>query len=140
VTGFVYLMGNVSMPDIYKIGMTMRSAQERADELSAPSGLPTPFEVLCAVELEDPRTFERRMHRFFCHNRVSETREFFRFANERPFDTILTVICEMAVLSAISVEVTPAADKYLARHSPNATYQELKRLFASQLVGEEVAA
>lgn len=79
--GFVYLLGNDSMPDIYKIGCTERSPKLRAEELSAPTAVPSPYEVLCYVETADFQAVEAKMHRWFEEARVSHNREFFRLAN-----------------------------------------------------------
>lgn len=75
--GFVYILGNESMPDIFKIGCSERSPHARADELSKPTGVPTPFQVLCYIEVEDFQAVERNMHKWFDEYRVNPSREFF---------------------------------------------------------------
>lgn len=79
--GFVYLLANDCMPDIYKIGCTERSPKQRAEELSSPTAVPGPYEVLCYVEVDDFQAVEAKMHRWFAQARVNENREFFRVAN-----------------------------------------------------------
>lgn len=76
--GFVYVLGNECMPDIIKIGCTERSPTARAEELSKPSGVPTPFRVLCFAEFEDFQAVEQHMHEWCKHSRVANNREFFR--------------------------------------------------------------
>jgi hypothetical protein len=79
--GFVYLLGNPCMPSVYKVGCTERSPRQRAEELSTPTGVPLPFDVLCYMEMEDFQAQERRMHGWLEDVRVSPQREFFRLGN-----------------------------------------------------------
>src|SRR3954466_7359261 len=51
--GFVYILINPSLPGLVKIGKTTRSSESRAMELSAPTGLPTPFIVAFDEEFDD---------------------------------------------------------------------------------------
>jgi hypothetical protein len=77
VIGFVYILVNQYMPDLYKVGCTERSPHERAAELSKPSGVPTPFTVLCYIEVPDFQVVERKLHQHLSNFRVSNQREFF---------------------------------------------------------------
>lgn len=77
--GFVYLMSNNSMPDIYKIGYTDRSPLQRRDELSSSTSIPTSFELIFYIECENPIYVEKEMHDAFSKYRVSNKREFFKF-------------------------------------------------------------
>lgn len=76
--GFVYVLRNDSMPGIYKIGMTLRSPRQRAEELSAATGVPTDFEVAYYAEFEAPREVEMFIRRELDDHRVNESREFFK--------------------------------------------------------------
>lgn len=80
--GFVYILVNEYMPDVYKVGCTERSPHERAAELSKPTGVPSPFEVLCYAEFEDFQSVERDMHEWLSPHRISANREFFHFGLE----------------------------------------------------------
>ena len=40
VYGFIYVLSNMHMPDIYKVGMTTKAPHARAAELSATTGVP----------------------------------------------------------------------------------------------------
>lgn len=75
--GFVYLLGNIHMPHVYKIGCTERSPHARAEELSNHSGVPAPFYVICYVEVRDFQQSEKRFHQWLKPYRISENREFF---------------------------------------------------------------
>lgn len=75
--GFVYLLTNPYMDGVYKIGCTERSPHARADELSKPTGVPAPFQVLCYIECANFQPVERRFHDWLQEHRISDNREFF---------------------------------------------------------------
>ncbi len=75
--GFVYALINRAMPGLVKIGFTMGSPSARAAELSSPTGVPLPFEVLAYCEVVDPRAAEMRIHAALAPARIGAGREFF---------------------------------------------------------------
>lgn len=75
--GFVYVMSNPWMPDLYKVGCTERSPHERAAELSNHTGVPAPFKVVCYIECEEFQAIEQAAHKWLGSYRVSNGREFF---------------------------------------------------------------
>lgn len=75
--GFVYVLKNEIMPDIYKIGCTEKSPMQRAADLSNTS-LPFPYEVVCYGEIENPMIIERELHSLYKEKRVASNREFFK--------------------------------------------------------------
>jgi hypothetical protein len=75
--GFVYVLSNQIMPNIYKIGYTEKSPMQRASDLSNTS-IPLPYEVICYGEIEDPMAFERQLHEDHKEKRVAGNREFFK--------------------------------------------------------------
>ena len=77
IRGFVYVLVNPSIPDLFKVGMTERSPEERAREVSVGTGVPTPFEVLAAVPSGNPAEDERSVHAVLSDGRVGDDREFF---------------------------------------------------------------
>jgi|GEM_PF-2119223 len=74
--GFVYMLHNRHMT-CFKIGCTERSPHARAEELSKPTGVPSPFIVACYLETKDFQDIERRMHGWLAEYRLNEQREFF---------------------------------------------------------------
>lgn len=85
--GFVYVLGNESMPGLYKIGHTKFHPAIRARELSAATGCPTAFCVLAYFASEDAYGDERQMHSDLDQYRVNDRREFF----SAPADRILSL-------------------------------------------------
>ena len=78
--GFVYILSNPSMKDIYKIGYTNGSPIGRAIELSRPTGVPTLFDLVCYGEMLNPKDFEKHLHSKYDNNRSNKFREFFNFS------------------------------------------------------------
>ena len=75
--GFVYILANEYMPNLYKIGCTERAPNARACEVSRGTGIPSNFQVLCYAEFEDFQGVERQIHRWLEPRRVNPSREFF---------------------------------------------------------------
>jgi len=78
--------------DIYKIGLTRRTTEERADELSRVSGVPTGFEVLAKWEVGNCSEVEKELHDHLKHLRVNKRREFFRGNLQEIFKAIDEVV------------------------------------------------
>lgn len=81
--GYVYVLSNESMPGIYKVGMTERSVEERAKELSKMTASPTPFKIEACFYSQSPLSDEREIHELLSRYRVSESREFFKCSLEK---------------------------------------------------------
>lgn len=78
--GYIYLMMNPSMSGIVKIGLTRRSPEERLDELSRATGVPTPFILVYKEQFNDCVRAEKLIHSILEERgeRVSSNREFFK--------------------------------------------------------------
>lgn len=92
--GYIYVLANSSMPDLVKVGKTMRSAAQRAQELSGVSGVPTPFIVVYEQLFEDCTVAEDFLHTILKQKGYHEAdnREFFRV----PANKIIRIISEMS--------------------------------------------
>ncbi|WP_264479137.1 GIY-YIG nuclease family protein [Lichenihabitans sp. PAMC28606] len=73
------------MPDLIKIGRTDGPIEDRVRQLSSVPGVPVPFEVFFAAEVEDAIGWERALHEAFDDRRVNSRREFFRVSPDKPF-------------------------------------------------------
>jgi len=76
--GFVYVLSNASIPDLYKVGFTTTSPEQRASELSDHTGVPTKYKVEAHFLSADPPAHERDIHLSLERYRSSRNREFFR--------------------------------------------------------------
>jgi len=90
--GYVYVLMNPSMPNLVKIGKTKRKPEERAKELSATTGVPTPFTVVYDNYFEDCSKAEQHVHILLENRgyRVSKNREFF----EIPIKDAINVVMD----------------------------------------------
>lgn len=78
--GFVYLACNASMPGLYKIGSTANSPALRIRQLSSPTAVPSPFELMGYYEVYDHAREERLIHSNLSEYRTSNNREFFKLS------------------------------------------------------------
>lgn len=86
--GFIYVLSNKCMPGVYKIGMTRNSPDIRAKEISASTGVPSPFRVVAAFHSANPAKDEKIIHEAWDKERVSHNREFFMMDDNQLEDTL----------------------------------------------------
>ena len=79
-TGIIYILTNESMPGLIKIGST-KDIKERLKSLDK-TGVPTPFKLYYAIEIENYKQKERQLHQGYAKDRVRPNREFFRIEPE----------------------------------------------------------
>jgi hypothetical protein len=93
--GYVYVLTNRAMPGLVKLGFTTRSPAERAQELSASTGVPAPFKVASAVFVrERVGLVERACHAQLKSKRVGK--EFFKIRPAVATETIQRVYAEIS--------------------------------------------
>jgi hypothetical protein len=81
--GFIYILSNPSMAGILKVGYTSGTVEQRAADLSSPSGVPEAYKIEKAFPVyTSPRAVEKKVHRVLDACRVSRSREFFRLSLE----------------------------------------------------------
>ena len=73
--GFIYILTNPSMPDLVKVGMTVKTPNLRAIELSS-TGVPSPFELEYYAFFYDMALAEKLVHQKL--NSCRHNKEFFR--------------------------------------------------------------
>lgn len=79
--GYIYILANVAMPNLYKIGCTTKDAVVRAAELYT-TGVPSKFNVLFSYYvLDSVEHVETEIHKALASKRWSESREFFVYTN-----------------------------------------------------------
>lgn len=83
MTEIIYILVNEAMPGLVKIGRTTDDVASRMAQLSAPTGVPLPFECYFAAEVEDACRLERLLHQLFSEYRLNPKREFFRLEPEK---------------------------------------------------------
>lgn len=75
--GWVYVLSNVAMPGIFKIGMTTSTPEVRAKEVSQGTGVPMPYAVEHAYHSNNPKEDEAAIHELLTEYRMNPNREFF---------------------------------------------------------------
>lgn len=78
--GIIYIITNESMPGLIKIGRT-KNIKQRLQSLDT-TGIPTPFKLYYAIEIEDYQEKEALIHQAYAKDRIRENREFFRIEPE----------------------------------------------------------
>ena len=88
MSDFLYILTNESFPELVKIGFTTRLPKERCSELSAASGVPTPFQVIYSQPVSNGRAAEQDVHHFLSRYRKNEGREFFQVSVDKAIDAV----------------------------------------------------
>lgn len=104
--GWIYVLVNSSIPGLVKVGRTTRSPLERVAELSAATGVPTPFVLAFDQDFEDCIAAEHSVHAELERRglRIAANREFFR----GPPAEIVRVVLEVAAAAGAAPAVAPA--------------------------------
>jgi hypothetical protein len=89
------------MPKLVKIGMTTKSADLRAEELSGPTGVPSSFVVAYEAPVKNCQRAEALIHERLAQVRWNESREFFEIPLR---DAIVHVETVVRILSETDSE------------------------------------
>ena len=113
----VYVLTNEAMPGLVKIGRTNSELAQRIRQLFQ-TGVPLPFELFYACEVNDGTFVEAQLHDAFGDHRVSRNREFFRIAPERIQAALSLSSLKVVRLSDEEAFETPEdkADVVAAKH------------------------
>jgi hypothetical protein len=106
-TGYVYVLSNTYVPELVKIGYTLRSPEDRATELSNFTGVPGKWSICKSWRINDAAQWERRIFRSL--HQYRETGEFFKLSPDKAIE-LISVLLNLA--GAIDVEGRSAADLY----------------------------
>jgi hypothetical protein len=88
-SGVLYVLRSTVMKDeVYKVGWTSGTAEQRAIKLSADTGVPSSFAVVASWKHPDPEGLEKGVHAMLAPYRINEAREFFQAS----FATIKSII------------------------------------------------
>ena len=97
--GWIYIARNPSYEGLLKIGYTDRDPSIRMEELYT-TGVPTPFEALYVVLVEDAYEVEQKIHTELEFCRDSKGREFFRCELEK----VLAILHKLKMNSELSIK------------------------------------
>lgn len=82
MAGYIYCLTNEAIPGLVKIGKTARDPITRAAEISASTGVPTPFDIVWSREVPNMDKAEADLHAALAEHRHTKRREFFRCTPE----------------------------------------------------------
>ena len=99
---------------------TLGDPKERANELSTPTGIPEPFEVVGAIATAWPREVEAEVHRQLDNLRVSRIREFF----EADQDSILHAVSDDELNKYFMLIIMQATEAIDIQKRQEALYSE----------------
>lgn len=93
--GWVYVLGNVAMPGLVKIGYTADCPYKRAKDISRGTGIPLPFDVIYATKTLFFAEIEARAHYLLAKDRINSLREFFFVSPEEAFEIVMILSNQM---------------------------------------------
>jgi hypothetical protein len=76
-TGHIYVLQNISVPGILKIGFTERSVADRLNEINKATGVISPWQVRDFWFTQEPYLAEQEIHERLKDYRVEDNREGF---------------------------------------------------------------
>lgn len=103
--GFVYILKNEAMPNIYKIGVTGREELDTRIVYIGKTNIPLPFECVFACRVKNYREVEKIIHNAFMEFRVNPDREFFKVDPER-----VIPILELLQIDDVTIDIRDKID------------------------------
>lgn len=74
---WIYVLINVSVVNMVKIGMTTNTVEERVKQINSATGVPTPWIIIYKFKCYGSRYLEKEVHDYLAQYRVSHNREMF---------------------------------------------------------------
>jgi hypothetical protein len=108
----IYILTNEAMPGYIKIGFTTGTLAERLRQLDR-TGVPLPFEVYYACEVEKAHEDERWLHSIFSDRRVRDSREFFKMDPEKAVIALRRI--QMREITPPTTTATVAEEKEIEK-------------------------
>lgn len=90
-TGHIYILQNISIPGIFKIGFTERSVVDRLNEINKATGVITPWQVRDFWFTSEPYLKEQEIFDLLADYRVEDNREGFAVS----YDVARSIIFEV---------------------------------------------
>jgi len=120
-TGWVYILENEAMPNLFKIGFTRKTVEERVAELSNHTGVALSFTCVFCCCVRNPEAVERDVHEILAFYLFSK--EFFKTEFE---------VAEAAIRQAAAQQIGGINDawrhsKYSVAKQPKSAKQEQPR-------------
>ena len=91
-TGYIYILSNESLNNILKVGCTERPIEERINELSKSTSIPTPFVLEACFYSKNHYLDEANIHKELSNYRINSGREFFKIGITEATEMISRII------------------------------------------------
>lgn len=119
-SGYIYLLINPSMEGLVKIGKTQREPDLRAQELSAATGVPTPFVVVYDAFFADCSKAEEHIHALLESQgyRINDSREFFSAPVKVAVQAIIDAQKHHPSDKVANATDSATADRFSVYHGP----------------------
>jgi predicted transport protein len=128
--GYIYILLNRAFQnDHYKIGMTTKTPEERAREISNATGVPRAFEVLYEQRVVDCHRAERLLHQRLHQYRSAGNREFFQLPLKAAIKALEEVADEIGRVDGVA---EPAPEPAPVDDAPPAPLREISVGFSRQ--------
>lgn len=116
-SGFVYVLFNPDLPELVKVGKTTKSPHERAEEISAATGVPGKWHLIYHREFQDCDPAEKLVHELLDRHgpRPHRRKELFSVEPKVAIDCVLNVQDQPGTLDLFStVQEAPRDELSLA--------------------------
>ena len=116
---YIYVLINPALKGLLKIGRTSRSPESRAAELSASTGVPTPFIVAYDERVQNSMLAESLIHVELSNigHRLSDSREFFTIPLKDAI-AVIRRVCNSLPVDDQAIEEIESDPLSEARHTP----------------------
>lgn len=108
--GQVYILLNAAMPGMLKIGMTSRTPEERAREISQATGVAVPYSVAYAEAVPDCAAAEALIHSRLANYRLHQGREFFHIPLRDAIRELSEIAKEVRGSAQVGTNAPPDSD------------------------------
>lgn len=113
--GFIYFATNPSMPGIVKIGCS-RHPVTRCQQLSAATGVPSPFDLRFCQFVLDMLQIEQTLHQMLDHCRINRDREFFAIGVEQAVGVLSAWASQLALIPIKGIDFEISEDGIRTLH------------------------
>jgi protein-arginine kinase activator protein McsA len=118
IGGYVYVLSNQSIPNLFKIGFTQNSVEQRVIELNSSTSIPEKFEIELIFACEDPRYIESLIHNELNEYRYNDKREFFGTTFWKVYLVLKSITNDEPIFSNLNEISEKSLEGYNPWHKP----------------------
>lgn len=130
IDGFVYVLSNQAIPNLFKIGYTLTSVEQRVSELNSSTSIPEKFEIELVFACGNPRLVESQIHSELSEYRHNDRREFFRSTFEKTYSVLRVLTKDEPIFSRLP----KLNDNTIKHYSPWQTTSQVESTILRQFI------